>query len=230
MSELQGLDFQESTMQIKSLLGEVQNCVMSMRMIPLNNTFQKMNRIVFDLSRKLGKDVEFVMNGQDTELDRNIVEHIADPLMHLVRNAVDHGVEAPIDRLIVGKTDKARVMLSAKLEDGMVWITVEDDGRGLNRQQILERAHKQGLIDGSKLDDAYTDAEVYQLITLPGFSTKEEVTEYSGRGVGLDVVLENIAAIGGSLEIESNRGRGSSMTMKIPLTYAIVDGMVTKLK
>lgn len=226
VSEIQTLDFSESMLQIKALFADLQKCVLSMRMIPLKNTFQKMDRIVFDLSRKQGKDIEFVMEGEDTELDRNIVEHIADPLMHLVRNAVDHGVEMPIDRLIVGKPEKATITITAKSENGVVWISVEDDGKGLDRQQILEKARKQGLLEAEKAEDAYTDEEVYRLITLPGFSTKEQVTEYSGRGVGLDVVLSNIAAIGGSLEIESNRGRGSKMTMQIPLTYAIVDGVI----
>lgn len=226
VSEIQTLDFSESVVQIKDLFADLQKCILSMRMIPLKNTFQKMNRIVFDLSRKQGKDIEFVMEGEDTELDRNIVEHIADPLMHLVRNAVDHGVEMPIDRLIVGKPEKATITITAKSENGMVWISVEDDGKGLDRQQILEKARSQGLLESGKDEDTYTDTEVYQLITLPGFSTKEQVTEYSGRGVGLDVVLSNVAAIGGSLEIESNRGRGSKMIMQIPFTYAIVDGVI----
>ena len=230
MSQLQTLDFNESVMQVKDLFQDLQKCVLSMRMVPLTSTFQKMNRIVFDLSRKQGKDIEFVMEGEHTELDRNIVEHIVDPLMHLVRNAVDHGVEMPIERLIVGKPEKAQITVSAKTEDDMVWITVEDDGKGLDRQKILAKAHAQGILDETKSDEEYSDEEVYQLIIVPGFSTKEQVTEYSGRGVGLDVVVSNIALIGGSLEIESKRGRGSSMIMKIPLTYTIVDGVVTKLK
>lgn len=230
MNEIQGLDFSESVVQIKELFSDLQKCVLSMRMVPLTNTFQKMNRMIFDLSRKQGKDIEFVMEGEETELDRNIVEHITDPLMHLVRNAVDHGVETPIDRLIVGKPEKATITLSAKAEEGMVWISVEDDGKGLNRQQILDKARQQKLLDMNRADDSYTDEEVYRFITLPGFSTKEQVTEYSGRGVGLDVVLENITSIGGNLEIESNRGRGSRMVMRIPLAYAVVDGIVTKVK
>lgn len=230
MNEIQALDFTESVLQIKSMFSDLQKCVLSMRMIPLTNTFQKMNRIVFDLSRKQGKDIEFVMHGEETEIDRNIVEHIVDPLMHLVRNAVDHGIEAPIDRLIIGKPEKAKITISAQTEDGEVLICVEDDGRGLNRQQILDKARSQGLLETDKADEDYTDAEVYQLITLPGFSTKEQITEYSGRGVGLDVVSSNLASIGGSLEIESARGMGSRMLMRIPLTYAIMDGIVTKLK
>lgn len=221
MSEIQNLDFTESVMQIKGLFSDLQKCVMSMHMVPLANTFQKMNRIVFDLSRKQDKDIEFFMEGEDIELDRNIVEHIADPLMHLVRNAVDHGIETPIDRLIVGKPEKAQIKISAKKEDEVVWVSVEDDGRGLSRQQILDKARQRGLLESDQIDEDMSDAQVYQLITLPGFSTKDEVTECSGRGVGLDVVVSNLASIGGSLEIESNRGRGSRMIMKIPLIHSL---------
>lgn len=222
-------NFNKSAAQMVKISTDLQNVIMSMRMVPLTNTFQKMNRIVFDVSRKLGKDIDFVMVGETTEVDKNIVEHISDPLMHLVRNSVDHGIEMPEDRVAAGKTEKAKVTLSAKTESGKVWITVEDDGKGLDRQQILNKARNQGLLDYSKPESAYTDKEVYQFITLPGFSTKEKVTEYSGRGVGMDVVLSNIASIGGSLEIESEKGKGSKMILKIPLTLAIIDGIVMKV-
>ena len=222
-------NFNKSATQMVKISTDLQNVIMSMRMVPLTNTFQKMNRIVFDVSRKLGKDIEFVMVGETTEVDKNIVEHISDPLMHLVRNSVDHGIEMPEDRAAAGKTERAQVTLSAKTESGKVWITVEDNGKGLDRQQILNKARNQGLLDYSKPESAYTDKEVYQFITLPGFSTKEKVTEYSGRGVGMDVVLSNIASIGGSLEIESEKGKGSKMILKIPLTLAIIDGIVMKV-
>lgn len=222
-------NFNKSAAQMVKISTDLQNVIMSMRMVPLSNTFQKMNRIVFDVSRKLGKDIEFVMVGETTEVDKNIVEHISDPLMHLVRNSVDHGIEMPEDRAAAGKTERAKVTLSAKTESGKVWITVEDNGKGLDRQQILNKARNQGLLDYSKPESAYTDKEVYQFITLPGFSTKEKVTEYSGRGVGMDVVLSNIASIGGSLEIESEKGKGSKMILKIPLTLAIIDGIVMKV-
>ncbi|MBQ3559620.1 MAG: chemotaxis protein CheA [Agathobacter sp.] len=222
-------NFNKSAAQMVKISTDLQNVIMSMRMVPLTNTFQKMNRIVFDVSRKLGKDIEFVMVGETTEVDKNIVEHISDPLMHLVRNSVDHGIEMPEDRAAAGKTERAKVTLSAKTESGKVWITVEDNGKGLDRQQILNKARNQGLLDYSKPESAYTDKEVYQFITLPGFSTKEKVTEYSGRGVGMDVVLSNIASIGGSLEIESEKGKGSKMILKIPLTLAIIDGIVMRV-
>jgi len=219
-------NFNKAAAQLAKISTDLQNVIMSMRMVPLTNTFQKMNRIVFDVSRKLGKDIEFVMIGEHTEVDKNIIEHISDPLMHLVRNAVDHGIETNEERAESGKTEKATVTLSAKTEAGKVWISVEDNGKGLDREKIMAKARKQGLLDYNKPDSAYSDKEVYQFITLPGFSTNEQVTEYSGRGVGMDVVVQNIQAIGGTLEIESTPGCGSVMSLKIPLTLAIIDGIV----
>lgn len=219
-------NFNKAAAQLAKISTDLQNVIMSMRMVPLTNTFQKMNRIVFDVSRKLGKDIEFVMVGEQTEVDKNIIEHISDPLMHLVRNAVDHGIETNEERAESGKPDKGKVILSARTEAGKVWISVEDNGKGLDRNKILEKARRQGLLDDGKPDSAYTDKEVYQFITLPGFSTNEEVTEYSGRGVGMDVVVQNIQAIGGTLDIESSPGLGSIMSLKIPLTLAIIDGIV----
>ena len=219
-------NFNKAASQMAKISTDLQNVIMSMRMVPLTNTFQKMNRIVFDVSRKLGKDIEFEMIGDTTEVDKNIIEHISDPLMHLVRNAVDHGIETMEERKQSGKTDKGKVILSAKTESGKVWINVEDNGKGLDRDKILAKAKKQGLLDDSKPESAYSDKEVYQFITYPGFSTNEQVTEYSGRGVGMDVVVQNIQSIGGSLEIESTPGFGSIMSLKIPLTLAIIDGIV----
>ena len=218
--------FNKAAAQMSKISTDLQNVIMSMRMVPLTNTFQKMNRIVFDVSRKLGKDIEFEMIGEQTEVDKNIIEHISDPLMHMVRNAVDHGIESKEERKEAGKTEKGKVILSAKTEAGKVWISVEDNGKGLDREKLLVKARKQGLLDDSKPDSAYSDKEVYQFITLPGFSTKEQVTEYSGRGVGMDVVVQNIQSIGGTLEIDSNPGQGSIMSLKIPLTLAIVNGIV----
>lgn len=219
-------NFNKAAGQMTKIAGDLQNVIMSMRMVPLTNTFQKMNRIVFDVSRKLGKDVEFEMIGESTEVDKNIIEHISDPLMHLVRNAVDHGIETGEERIAAGKTAKGKVTLSAKTESGKVWISVQDNGAGLDREKIIAKARKQGILDPFKLDSDYTDKEVYQFITLPGFSTNEKVTEYSGRGVGMDVVVSNLQSVGGSLEIESTPGEGSNMIMKIPLTLAIIDGIV----
>ena len=212
--------FYKAASQMSKISTDLQNVIMSMRMVPLTNTFQKMNRIVFDVSRKLGKDIEFEMIGETTEVDKNIIEHISDPLMHLVRNAVDHGIETNEERLDSGKPDKGKVTLAARMEAGKVWISVIDNGKGLDREKILEKARKQGLLED------YKDKEVYQFITLPGFSTNEQITEYSGRGVGMDVVVQNIQSIGGTLDIESSPGLGSVMNLKIPLTLAIIDGIV----
>ena len=218
--------FNKAASQMSKISTDLQNVIMSMRMVPLTNTFQKMNRIVFDVSRKLGKDIDFEMFGDTTEVDKNIIEHISDPLMHLVRNAVDHGIESREEREAAGKNPRGKVTLSAKTEAGKVWIIVQDNGKGLDRKKIMEKARKQDLLEYGKPDSAYTDKEVYQFITLPGFSTNENVTEYSGRGVGMDVVVQNIQSIGGTLEIESKPGFGSTMIMKIPLTLAIIDGIV----
>lgn len=218
--------FNKSAAQLAKISTDLQDVIMSMRMVSLTNTFQKMNRIVFDVSRKLGKDIEFEMIGEQTEVDKNIIEKISDPLMHIVRNSVDHGIEEKEDRLAKGKDAKGKVVLSAKTESGKVWISVTDDGAGLNREKILAKARKQGILDDNKPDSAYSDKEVYQLITLPGFSTNEQVTEYSGRGVGMDVVVQNIQSIGGTLDIDSTPGEGSTMSLKIPLTLAIIDGIV----
>ena len=222
-------NFNKAAAQLSKVSTDLQNVIMSMRMVPLTNTFQKMNRIVFDVSRKLGKDIEFVMIGEQTEVDKNIIEHISDPLMHLVRNSVDHGIETNEERKESGKIGKGKVTLAARTEAGKVWISVEDNGKGLDREKIIAKARKQGLLDDNKPYSSYTDKEEYQFITLHGFSTNEQVTEYSGRGVGMDVVVQNIQAIGGTLEIESEAGLGSIMTLKIPLTLAIIDGIVMEI-
>ena len=198
---------------------------MAMRMMPLKNTFQKKNRIVYDTSKKLGKDIELEVIGEDTEVDKNIIEHISDPLMHLIRNSVDHGIESDEDRKAIGKTEKGKVVLEAKNEGGQVWISVSDNGKGLKKDEILEKAKANGLL-GNRTEKDLTEKEIFNFITVPGFSTKKKVTEYSGRGVGMDVVVKNIQQVGGVLDIESVEGQGSTMTMKIPLTLAIIDGII----
>lgn len=226
--QVPGLDltnFQKAAAQLSKITTELQESIMAMRMMPLKNTFQKMNRIVYDVSRKLGKDIELEIIGEETEVDKNIIEHISDPLMHLIRNAVDHGIESNEDRKAVGKTEKGKIILEAKNEGGKVFIIVKDNGKGLSREVILTKVRENNLL-GNKLEKDLSDKEVFSFITLPGFSTKKEVTEYSGRGVGMDVVMKNIQDIGGSLEIESKEGFGTTMTMKIPLTLAIIDGII----
>ena len=202
---------------------------MSMRLMPLTNTFQKMNRIVFDVSRKLGKEIDLEIIGEETEVDKKIIENISDPLMHLIRNSVDHGIEMPEDRVAAGKPAKGKITIEAMNESGKVFIIVKDDGKGLDSDAIYQKAKNNELIPDGKYRSDFTDKELYQYITYPGFSTKESVTEYSGRGVGMDVVVKNIQSIGGRLEIDSKKGEGSTMTLKIPLTLAIIEGIVVKL-
>lgn len=223
-----GLDltnFQKSAGQLSKITSELQDAIMAMRMMPLKNTFQKMNRIVYDTSKKLGKDIELEVIGEDTEVDKNIIEHISDPLMHLIRNSVDHGIESDEDRKAIGKTEKGKVVLEAKNEGGQVWISVSDNGKGLKKDEILEKAKANGLL-GNRTEKDLTEKEIFNFITAPGFSTKKKVTEYSGKGVGMDVVVKNIQQVGGVLDIESVEGQGSTMTMKIPLTLAIIDGII----
>lgn len=221
-------NFQKSASQLSKITTELQDVIMSMRMMPLTNTFQKMNRIVFDVSRKLGKDIELEVVGENTEVDKNIIEHISDPLMHLVRNSVDHGIESKEERLAAGKNPRGKITLEAKNEGGKVYIIVRDDGKGLNKQKLYDKAKANGLI-GNRAMSEFTEKEIFQFITYAGFSTKEQVTEYSGRGVGMDVVVKNIQAVGGNLEIDSVEGGGSEMIMKIPLTLAIINGIVMQV-
>ncbi len=225
-SDLKGLEldsFQKASRQLNKITSELQDVVMSIRMVPLSATFQKLNRIVRDMSKKLEKEVKLKIIGEETEVDKNVIEHISDPLMHLVRNALDHGIETPQERLSKGKTEAGTITLEAKNSGSDVLIIIRDDGRGLDREKILNKAVKNGLLNRSK--DEMSDRDIFNLIFTPGFSTKEGVTEFSGRGVGMDVVVKNIEAIGGSVAAESMPGEGSSFILKIPLTLAIIDGM-----
>lgn len=223
-------NFNKAARQLTKFSSELQDIVMSMRLMPLTNTFQKMKRIVFDVSRKLGKEIEIKFIGENTEVDKKIIENISDPLMHLIRNSVDHGIEMPEDRIAAGKSPKGNITIEAMNEAGKVFIIVKDDGKGLDSDAIYQKAKQNELIPHDKNRKDFTDKELYQYITYPGFSTKEKVTEYSGRGVGMDVVVKNIQSIGGRLEIDSKKGEGSTMTLKIPLTLAIIEGVLVKYK
>lgn len=216
-------NFAKASRQLRKLTDELQDTVMSMRLISIGPTFQKMHRIVRDMNKKLNKDVELIIKGEDTEVDKNIIDHLSDPLMHLIRNAMDHGIESGEERAESGKNQRGSIILEAKETGGEVVIIVTDDGRGLDKNKILDKAREKGLV--SKTNHEYTEREIYSLIMLPGFSTNEEVTEYSGRGVGMDVVKKNIEQVGGSIFIESSMGKGTSIMIKIPLTLAIIDGM-----
>lgn len=214
-------NFKEAANHIQVLMVDLQNMIDSIRRVPLTNIFQRMNRIVFDASRKLGKEIELIMEGETTEVDKHIAEQIADPLMHLVRNAVDHGIESPQERAEAGKSFRGQIRLSASVDTESVWIIVEDDGRGLDKEGIFQKALQKGMIDSEKSLSDYTENEIYKWITLPGFSTRECVSEYSGRGVGLDVVVSNLEAVNGTLDIESYEGIGSRMVLQIPLKKEI---------
>jgi two-component system chemotaxis sensor kinase CheA len=228
--DLKGLEltnFQKAARQLNKITSEIQDTVMAVRMVPLSTTFHKMNRIVRDMCRKMEKEVRLKIIGEETEVDKNIIEHISDPLMHLVRNAIDHGIEEPELRKEKGKPKEGTLTLEAKNSGNDVLIIVQDDGKGLNKDRILKKASEHGLLLRNEED--MSDTEIYNLILMPGFSTKNEVTEYSGRGVGMDVVTKNIEAIGGSISIHSRPGRGTSFILKIPLTLAIIDGMNIKV-
>jgi len=225
--DLKGLtlnNFSKAARQLNKITGELQDIVMSIRMVPLSMTFQKMNRIVRDMSKKLDKSVELEIIGEETEVDKNIIERITDPLIHLIRNSIDHGIERSDERLEKGKNPTGKLVLEARNAGGEVWIIVKDDGKGLNREKILERARVNGLIH--KPEAELTDREIYSFIFLPGFSTKENVTEFSGRGVGMDIVTKNIEMVGGSVQIDSIPGEGTTFLIKFPLTLAIIDGMI----
>lgn len=228
--DLYGLEltnFEKAARQLNKITSEIQDTVMAVRMVSLSTTFHKMNRVVRDMCRKMEKEVRLNIIGEDTEVDKNIIEHISDPLMHLVRNALDHGIEDSDTRQKNGKPREGTLTLEAKNSGNDVLIIVKDDGKGLNRDKILRKAAEQGLL--KRNEEEMSDTEVYNLILLPGFSTKDQVTEYSGRGVGMDVVTKNIEAIGGTISIHSMPGKGTSFILKIPLTLAIIDGMNIKV-
>ena len=225
--DLEGLElesFSKAARDLKKLTGELQDTVMSIRMVPLSGVFQKMNRIVRDMRKKLNKDVEFVMVGEETEVDKSIVDSLQDPLMHLVRNCMDHGIEEhPEDRTNAGKSAKGTVKLTAQNSSGEVIITVSDDGAGIDPDKVLAKAKRSGVL--TKPESEYTVKEIQNLILLPGFSTNETVTEFSGRGVGMDVVKANVEKCNGTIIVDSKKGVGTTFIIKIPLTLAIIDGM-----
>jgi two-component system chemotaxis sensor kinase CheA len=204
---------------------DLQEAVMSIRMMPMDYVFSRFPRMVRDLAGKLGKKVEFVTHGAATELDKGLIERIVDPLTHLVRNSVDHGIEPPDIRKAAGKQEAGRLSLSAAHQGGNIVIEVSDDGGGLNRERILAKAKQQGL----DVNDSMPDNDVWQLIFAPGFSTAEVITDVSGRGVGMDVVKRNIASMGGTVDIRSSRGFGTTISVSLPLTLAILDGMSVKV-
>jgi two-component system chemotaxis sensor kinase CheA len=216
-------ELQESTSKLSLLVEEVRDSALQLRMVKIGATFSRFQRVVHDVSRDLGKDVELVINGEDTELDKTVVEKIGDPLMHLVRNSMDHGIESADVRLARGKPARGTLKLNAFHDSGSIVITVQDDGGGLKRERILAKAIERGLIEAGQ---HLSDAEVYALIFEPGFSTAEKVTNLSGRGVGLDVVKRNITALRGTVALSSTEGVGTTVSVRLPLTLAIIDGFL----
>jgi two-component system chemotaxis sensor kinase CheA len=223
LAALKNPRLQRHIAQLTRITTELQKTAMAMRLVPIGPLFRRMDRLVRDLSRHLGKPVEMATEGVEIELDRTIVEELSDPLMHMVRNAMDHGVEAPAERIKAGKPPTARLLLKAQHQAGYVVIEISDDGKGLDRDRIAAKAVERGLIvPGHTL----SDHEVYNLIFEPGFSTAAAVTNVSGRGVGLDVVRKHVEKLRGRIEIRSTHGQGSSFLLKLPLTLAIIDGLV----
>lgn len=217
-------NFLKSARQLRKLTDDLQDIAMSLRMVPVSGVFQKMNRIVRDMSKDLHKNVRLTVVGENTEVDKSIVDNISDPIMHIVRNSMDHGIEnTEEERIAAGKPAQAEIILSASHTGSEVIISVTDDGQGMDPDAILAKAKRQGLL--TKPEEEYSQKEILSMLMLPGFSTNTEVTEYSGRGVGLDVVKKNVEALGGNVVITSEKGHGSSTTMKLPLTLSIVDGM-----
>lgn len=217
------VELEESTSKLSTLVEEVRDSALQLRMVKIGATFNRFQRVVHDVSRELGKDIALVIEGEETELDKTVVEKIGDPLMHLIRNCMDHGIESAEVRRANGKPEQGMVRLNAFHDSGSIVITVEDDGGGLKRDRILAKAIERGLVEAGH---SLSDAEVYGLVLEPGFSTADKVSNLSGRGVGMDVVKRNIAALRGTVSMNSEEGHGTTVTVRLPLTLAIIDGFL----
>ena len=212
--------------EVERLSGALRENSMNIRMLPIRGTFEKFRRLVHDLARTLGKDVELTIEGAETELDKTVIDQLGDPLMHLIRNSMDHGIEPASDRMAQGKRPTARIHLSARYSGASVLIGVSDDGRGINAEAVRQKAIERGLIAP---EAQLTPAESYQLIFQPGFSTAEQVTDVSGRGVGMDVVRQKVESLRGTIDVESRPGEGTGVTLRLPLTLAIIDGLLVSV-
>ena len=224
--DVQGLESRNLARSLRQLgrtTSELQRNAMSLRMVPVRSAFQKMTRLVRDIAIQQKKEVQLVLEGEETELDRNIVEKLGDPLVHMIRNAVDHGIELPADRLAAGKPALGTVKLSASHQRGGILIRIQDDGKGLDAGRILAKAIERGLVEPNA---DLAESDIYNLIFMPGFSTAESITDLSGRGVGMDVVKRNIESLRGKVEIQSALGQGSTFHILLPLTLAIIDGLM----
>ncbi|MCO4782567.1 MAG: chemotaxis protein CheA [Candidatus Cloacimonetes bacterium] len=227
--DLKGLDlenFEKAARHLSKISRDLQDTTLSIRMVPVAATFKKMIRLVHDLERKSHKKIQLLLSGEETEIDKTLIEQVSDPLVHIIRNSADHGIQTPEERRSHGKSETGTISLSAKHEEGEVWIIVEDDGQGLNRNKILQKAIEKDVISA---DDQLSDHEVWQLVFEPGFSTADQVSDISGRGVGMDVVRRNIEKLKGKIEIQNSPGVGCKMILKIPLTLAIIEGMLVEV-
>ncbi|ABQ46257.1 CheA signal transduction histidine kinase [Thermotoga petrophila RKU-1] len=221
-------ELDESLSQLSRITLDLQNVVMKIRMVPISFVFNRFPRMVRDLAKKMNKEVNFIMRGEDTELDRTFVEEIGEPLLHLLRNAIDHGIEPKEERIAKGKPPVGTLILSARHEGNNVVIEVEDDGRGIDKEKIIRKAIEKGLIDESKAA-TLSDQEILNFLFVPGFSTKEKVSEVSGRGVGMDVVKNVVESLNGSISIESEKDKGTKVTIRLPLTLAIIQALLVKV-
>lgn len=219
-------DVMESAANLSRLIEEVRNIALGLQMVQIGNTFQRFQRVVHDVSKELGKEIELTITGGDTELDKSVIEQIGDPLMHLVRNAMDHGIEPVEERLALGKPRQGTVSLNAYHDSGSIVLEVADDGYGLDRDKLLAKAIARGI---RQPNQSLSDEEIYELIFEPGFSTAEKVSNLSGRGVGMDVVRRNVEALRGNVQIESERGQGTLVRIRLPLTLAIIDGFLVRV-
>ncbi|MBN1969327.1 MAG: chemotaxis protein CheA [Candidatus Delongbacteria bacterium] len=220
--------FQKAAYNLSRIVSEIQNVSMTLRMIPIAGTFRKMNRLVHDISTKMNKKVKLEIKGEETEIDKNIVDKISDPLVHIVRNSLDHGLETPHVRVANGKDETGNLTIEAKNEGGEIHIIISDDGAGMDKDKIMAKAFDKGLVTESELNN-FKDEDIYKLVFQPGFSTAEKVSEVSGRGVGMDVVKRNVEEIKGTIEVLSERNEGTTITLRIPLTMAIIEGMLVSI-
>ncbi len=225
-TDFKNSELMETVSTVTRMLEEVRENAMQIRMVPVGETFNKFKRIVHDTANKVGKKVDLIINGGDTELDKTVIEKIADPLVHLIRNSVDHGIEAPEDRKKFNKPEVGVLQLNAYHDAGSIAIEITDDGKGLDSELLFAKGVEKGLINE---DDKLTEKEIFELILQPGFSMAKQVSDISGRGVGMDVVKRNISDLHGSIEIDSTKSKGTKITIRLPLTLAIIDGFLTKV-
>ncbi|UYP09102.1 chemotaxis protein CheA [Priestia megaterium] len=226
--ELNNSELDETVERMSRISGDLQTIILNMRMVPVETVFNRFPRMVRQLSKNLGKQIELQIVGADTELDRTVIDEIGDPLVHLLRNAVDHGIEMPQVRLKNGKNERGTIRLKAYHSGNHVFIDLEDDGAGINREKVLQKALDRGIIDG-KTAETLTDKQVYEFIFASGFSTAEQISDVSGRGVGLDVVKNTIESLGGSVTIDSNEGYGSRFSIQLPLTLSIISALLVQM-